>query len=354
MTGVATQQKPIRVFRIRTPGTHYGPLGLVILAGGILFSWVVAYALLALAVSPIAQRVFSVAPTSFFIALALFAAIGPFIWVRIFRRWRFWNAHRKTSLRTRRLARIVGQPGAIQKLPHRVVEYLMRRGPLSSRRLNRFIHDAPPLFVVVANYSPKHPPWPLPVSVPFEPVELRSDRQRILMLVTATLEAQYGTAFEVTGNTTELRSFRSLLLRSAWFFYMFVFVLLPVCYLVYDFAIHGIGWHNIFPILIILYLLSLTLIPLVAERKWWLVPGGLVYREYRVWRSRLRAGFIKPFDTPLIVDVRSGIAFVRRRRNFLGLRCPNLASWVLVAAWLSRARPPTVEEIEAFLGQKLS
>lgn len=95
---------------------------------------------------------------------------------------------------------------------------------------------------------------------------------------------------------------------------------------------------------------------LLRGRTWWLVPGGVVYRDHRLWRKGVSVGLLTPCSSSLVVDMDGAAYFTDRGR----LRC---CSWglgdpdadaralaALLAAWLSRARTPTREEILAFMG----
>jgi len=89
---------------------------------------------------------------------------------------------------------------------------------------------------------------------------------------------------------------------------------------------------------------------LVDPRRWWLVPGGIVYREARSWRKKMKVGMVTPENSPLFVHYEEGYALVRVNTMTLRIGCPDWTGWCVMAAWMSTAARPTKEEVLAFFG----
>ncbi len=90
----------------------------------------------------------------------------------------------------------------------------------------------------------------------------------------------------------------------------------------------------------------LWMVTLIAGRRWWAVPGGIVRVDHRLWRSQRDVRVYRSANTPLFVDYGKSEGYVL----FRGRLATIPASWTLLAAWLSTARSPTDEEILAFVG----
>lgn len=90
----------------------------------------------------------------------------------------------------------------------------------------------------------------------------------------------------------------------------------------------------------------------IGERRWWLVPGGVIVREHRLWRRTMRAGLVRPQDTSIFVDFRTATALFLLNGSACMIRLyKGESAWAFIAGWISTARPPTDEEVLAFLGR---
>jgi hypothetical protein len=93
------------------------------------------------------------------------------------------------------------------------------------------------------------------------------------------------------------------------------------------------------------------ILPLFRERRWWLVPGGLICCEFRFWRKDLTVKIFIPAETPLLLEAKTGQGFLLDHGRVLKFRCTPTTSWVIASGWISTARTPSLDEVRAFLGQ---
>ena len=105
-------------------------------------------------------------------------------------------------------------------------------------------------------------------------------------------------------------------------------------------------------LLMIIPLLAAWLRPLMRERTWWLVPGGLLCREFRMWRRHLDVSLFTAEDSVLFLEMKEGYGIVAAQGRTVRFDCPPHESWItwaVLSAWLSRARRPTLEEARTFI-----
>jgi hypothetical protein len=93
-------------------------------------------------------------------------------------------------------------------------------------------------------------------------------------------------------------------------------------------------------------------VPLFYEHRWWLVPGGLVCRGFRFWHRGVVVKMFTRADTPLFLDARDGTGSVLDGGRLRQFSYPEDDLPAVIAAWVSRARTPSLEEVSAFVGQQ--
>jgi hypothetical protein len=317
-------------------------LALVILAVGIVLSFTV-FLLIGFAIwVPSAEA--AGLPTGFALAVALAGAFcGPVLWIMGYHRFRWSLARAKTPFRDARLKRVVEQPNASARAPHRTIEFLLRSGSPRRQTAERVLTGLPPNIVVVAlprdgRYMP--PPWRTQHS--FEPIELdTNDAQGEWLLQQAW--PQEGTEQEPESEARRIADRRrrrsaSLLVYLGW--------LALVGYLVYGFLASDLHALAIPTLVLGLSILAL-LCRLVRERRWWAVPGGVVLREVAIGKApkicRFDAG-----ESPLVIHQAAKFAYVVRQGRLTKIPCQDHGQWVLLAAWISQARRPNVAEIVSY------
>jgi hypothetical protein len=121
-------------------------------------------------------------------------------------------------------------------------------------------------------------------------------------------------------------------------------------YVVYSVVTKGQRVHALAYVVGLAWIVAAASGSLFWERRWWLVPGGLVCRESRAWRNKLGVRHYTTRESALFIDMRGGYGIVADGRRSLRFASPGWTSWAVLTAWLSRARTPTREEALAFVG----
>lgn len=359
----------LRIYWVRIPIVRWGIIGAVCFAVGVVLLPLLTMLLVGSLAAYLHDALLGGAdwlytPLMLFV-LTLSLGVAPLWWVALA------SMHRRKAMRTprfrsMRLKHLMLHPRVPDRLPHRIVEHAIRSRIFTKRSLHGVLRTIKPGTVVVANgFCRDEFPRPRSNSIPFEPRDLRRDYADLWELMSANVEAQglcdvgkyaarvYEQPFEndrsktdETGRPTIIAAGRAAL-PSVFSASVFVFL----------FYMFWIGWISIAPLFFIALgvLLLSSLGPLAAfywERRWWVVPGGLIYREHAFWRRRMRAGRTISNETPLFVDLAGNNGLILGGDQVLSFRFNSWeAGWALVAAWISTARPPTDEEVLAFLGR---
>lgn len=246
----------------------------------------------------------------------------------------------------------LSREGAAQRFPHRAAGATFRARPVNVKNVASFLHKTPPKYVIAGNLL--QTPRPAVTATPFEPTDIAQDSEHMAWLMVMNLEQQ-GYKSEMQGESNLRRSptvreqFRGLRAALRRWGGLGWYVLLA--YLAYRWWAGGQPYHVFFAVGVLFIAVS-RLQPLFSERRWWIVPGGLVCREFHFWRRGLRLGVFTPEDTPLLVDARSGRGYLLDDGRVRSFPCPQWISWVVVAAWISQARRRTLDELRSFAGMQ--
>ena len=258
--------------------------------------------------------------------------------------------------RRERLASVLGVPSVATRLPHRGVEWVLRRHPTSSRKLRAALRTLPPGTIIVAN-GPRRVDgaWrPAGAHTPFEPVGLASNDEQLGWLL---YQDALGQGHIEEDDTSSAESGRAEVRRvkGATVFGSILSVV-GILWLVYCLflAVTGQwGGHAYFALLVLGMILLGRLADMFWERAWWVVPAGLLCRESRLWRKAMAIRLFAAEESALFLDMREGHGFVHGHGQVLKFDCPHLqipVSWGVLSAWLSTARRPTLEEVRSYLG----
>lgn len=102
-------------------------------------------------------------------------------------------------------------------------------------------------------------------------------------------------------------------------------------------------------IVVVFLLLVGPLLSGLAGHSWWVVPGGVVRRRHRVWRTGVTLRRFGPDDSPLLVDLQRGFgAVLEGKRLCIFALAPGMGMAV-VLGWLSTARV-TDDALLSFFG----
>ena len=362
---------PSRVRFVHAPQLTLGAgTGLLILLGAISV-WLVTFVLLLGFFNLVESRVLPAGADGgawLVIVTIVVALIGPAlfaVWVDGVRRRRIMG---RTRVRHDRLLRLAAREGADRRLPHVRVELAYRRQDERALQWPRRLSDelrhvltecGPGWMIVVRRGKTTFPPLPIPTDAGFEPLNLAEPSEQLDSLLQTSYaktdlprDLRCGPEGSRSRPMRATRWWRAFAARGgpvvswAWLGFMMFVVLHP----------RNTPSGDDYRIMVAGFLLLTLLAGLAAGRTWWLVPGGVVYRDHRLWRKGVRVGLITRRDASVIIDL-SGQAYFAVRGRLVaypwGGQKPAQragASAALLAAWLSRARIPTREEVLAFMG----
>jgi hypothetical protein len=362
---------PSRVRFVHAPQLTLGAgAGLLILLGAISV-WLVTFVLLLGLLDRVESSILPAGadvPAALSIVALVVALTGPAlfaVWVDGVRRRRIMG---RTRVRHDRLTRLAGRKGADQRLPHIGVELAYRRQDERAFQRPRGLTDelrqvltqcGPGWTIVVRRGRTTFPPLPTPTDAGFEPLNVAEPSEQLDSLLRTSYaepdlpgDLRFRTDGSWSRTAPATRRWRSLAARAglvarwAAFAFMLYIMLHP----------RNTPGGGDYRIVVVGFLLLTLLAGLAAGRTWWLVPGGVVYRDHRLWRKGVRVGLITRRDSSVIIDL-SGQAYFAWRDRLVayawGGQKPAQragASAALLAAWLSRARIPTREEVLAFMG----
>ncbi len=255
-----------------------------------------------------------------------------------------------------RLAKISKHPNGSTRLPHRQAESEMRRIRPTKARLKKALARIPPRHVLYLNY-PLRPSSQLPTSndVPFEPIDIAADDEQLNWLVTMNLESG-----------PQLPEFDQPKKKGRWpdgikALLAVIFRLLYILMMIG--AILGGGYDLFFgkwsseSFAFLFYAAIFSggfIIPLFVEKKWFLVPGGVVMRESRLWTRNDQINVYTPNTHGILFDAESRTVALLDGTRLYRFQSDEDVTWPTLAAWLSTARTPTDQEIHTFLGQPAS
>jgi len=277
---------------------------LVVLAVGTLVAFVVSAAALPVFLWLISGP--NAAWPQWLVALPLLLAVaGAAAWVFLFARRPYRMADRHRPFRAERLGLVMGAPAAVSRFPHRLIEHALRRRPVSARGLLPLLRRIPPGQVVFANLP--NAPKPTRNAVSFEPTGITHDVEQLNWLLRMNLEQQGLPAPppETPIDENPRPTVRESLTALGAFLQHWQVLLWWAVAAVYFWKA---GW-SIKVVLLLAATYSVFtrwILPLLRERRWWLVPGGLVLREFYFWRKDVKVKLYRPADTPLFMDAGTG------------------------------------------------
>jgi hypothetical protein len=343
----------VRVHYLHTPVLRQSTLFLLVLVVGILVSYLVGLGLLMI-LAPFVEARTNISHGEMLGASALLAFLPTAVWIWLLSPVAHAPGKSGGRHRGKRLASLLAHGEAAARFPHRLFEqrFLKLKGSLWAMR-SAFL-EVPNGWALLLN-----PPTGLRPGVngvSFEPIDIMQDSEQMTWLIFMNLRQQ-GCECEIQGGPDgrhtptireQLRAARAVLRRWGWLAWYAL-----VAYWAYQSLKTG-GWSHLTSAAILLFLLALRTSPwwlsLFAERRWWVVPGGLVCRSFRFWRRGLELEVFTPEDTPLLVDARSGRGYVVKEGRVRWFPCQQWVAWLVVAAWISQARRPTPDELRSFIG----
>jgi len=232
-----------------------------------------------------------------------------------------------------------------------MVEKALHMRTASPRRMKRLLSKLAPGDAVMLNWPRgKDVLRPAANEIPFEPIDLDNDHDGQLSLMLLNVQEQgEGQVQELLEDGDEEDHTAPHIWEVVKSVFWVLWMIGGLGYLIRELITAG-GLTSVIPLVLILGgFLALWVMPLIAERKWWLVPGGVICRESRLWRRGHRAELITPAQSPLIIDMRSEMVYLLHGRSIRSYACLDGTAWAVAAGWMSRARTPTMAEVRAFL-----
>lgn len=276
--------------------------------------------------------------------------------------WRKYVARFRARSRLERLNRITAHPNSRDRLPHRHIEKLLLDSLVApgttdpSKYLFTSVPTVPPgTCVLLRTTKPSwrhwlrrfdtatQPSWPNPPrrsDIPFEPVGV-ADKDALTSLV----ELQYDRLDQADSNGV-LPEARTMIQSHASPPSTLALVGIAALIVVAASFIGGTTG----PVLLTVFLLEVVIIVMILCRRgrWWIVPGGLVCRRGPLG-SQKTVELLTHENASLIVPNRSGSVTVLKDSDILKFSASSLASWCILAGWISTARTPTLKEVRTLL-----
>jgi len=321
---------------------------------GVIFSWGLAFAAIWAALLALFPSVQGVSAQVAVLAAGLLAYPAPALWLRVMNQLPYAEADRCNPFRKGRLATCLASTGASPRFAHRLIEQLYRAGPVRKKQLLGVLQQLPVGCLVFANLDRgKRVPRPVANAIPFEPVDIQRDVEGLTWLCLMNLEQQHvidppSQSQSPVPQPAVVREELSAL-AGAFRRHWGILLWLPLMYM---------SWRTrqtltlALPIaLFVVWAFGIWVYPLFRERCWWLVPGGLICSEFRLWRRHSEIKLFTAADTPLFLDAQTGRGSLLDHGHIIFFPCPAAISWIVAAGWISNAQTPSLGEVRAFLGQ---
>gem|GEM_PF-5368973 len=173
--GMTNGDRPcVRCRLIYIPTEDRSGLFLLILAVGIIFSWVVAYVLV-LALLTIIVRPTGDPPMWIYLSAVLGGLVGLVGWVLFYEPRPRRLAYQKRANRDGRLAKVVERKDSILRVPHRHIECVLRKKRVRPKDVFRVLSQLQPRELIVVQEMNGPRVVPRPCNHLFEPIEIGHD-----------------------------------------------------------------------------------------------------------------------------------------------------------------------------------
>ncbi|MBI1825491.1 MAG: hypothetical protein HY287_10050 [Planctomycetes bacterium] len=272
--------------------------------------------------------------------------------------WAYWRAYRRrhpksggTRRRLARLEAIEANLAGVVRLPHRVVEHaLLRAGDGWGHRIREIPAIPLGFTTIIIDRKNTNARAMSGLDVSFEPVDFWNEPDAADLL--ARVDERYSLSAKKDPIPTVKWWHFPRHMRNPTGSFLFFAAQMWVWFSVWEMLKGTFSWRRglLFAFVIAIIVLQ-WFVPLIYDRRWWLVPGGFVRQEDRAWWRRLRFSMFSPETHHLVLDFRGtgeGWLFSDSRPIFIRF-LPSLGP-LLAAGWTSTARSPTDAEIHSLFG----
>lgn len=350
-----SETTPIRLHVVRWPAVGFPPVRAILLLSALVSVLLVSVAVIHFVMSHafpsnyiggVVHVLFVSVPLSIAMSLLIFAQHIR----KVDEKYR-----RLRSRRWRRLRRIIERPELNFRYPHRLFEHAFYESPQIPIRRAPFVRRCRPGDVVLCNaFAPGDRLLPRANDIPFGPIDILEDRDRITDYIFA-VRSQLARSHPRERAATPQDAFvseRTRIFVKRWMWRILLLLGgLQLAFVAVKTVSGGWGVEAYLPASIITIGVLALVWRLFFERRWWLAPGGIILREFRFWRSGMMIRLFTPEQTPLVIDARSGVAYLMHRNDVLRFDCPGDTWWAVATAWMSTATPPTMEQVRSFVGE---
>lgn len=377
-TGVGQVRPRLRTIVIQRDA--FGHIGQLIRALGMVVVWLVALAAFCVVVgtSLDAGGKWVFVGIVGEVAVLAWAVAGTAIVLWLGRLW----GQREIKGHMRRLEWMAQRPDAARRVPHRLVELVYLRHARRVwlwrrliRDLDRLVRQIAPGWIIVVRSDPKkHIHVPARTLDSFEPIELDDQGERSLWLfdrawpasriAERVLKEEDNDAPPPQPSGGQRKGWRRFWGRIEPWLRAAVGIAAILLFLHHHgfrgsrSLVWAIGVFGMIAVMAAFVPRVSTLVQrLLLGRQWWVIPGGIAWRDCRLLRTTAEeVGVIRRAASSLVVDVRGfavGRAHGRAKVCWMDRRWGNWGYQIaalIAAAWFCDARTPTAEEVAAFTG----
>lgn len=326
----------------RTPGTS-GQLALLL---GSIVAWLFVFGFLAALLYTLTWSGF---PSGWLLGLSLVAACaGPALWMLFLEHERDEAYRLNHVARITRLQRIAHHTAGKLRLPHRVLELHLRTGSRRKRDLNTVLRCLPPGAAAVVYNRRVRPPYrPKGHDAFFEPIQLITQRGELVDAAQRLLTEEDAVSTATPLAPQPSRSVR----RIAWDRLIAVGTIAFFAISLSWFMSMLFGELGPIGLLLGLTIFSpITLSPLIFRRDVFVVPRAVLIRRSFPWQRSATIDVYSVDTSRLLVDLRTDSMRLADQTGASEFQLDPRCAWILLAAWISRARPPTIDELQACFG----
>ncbi len=354
-TNTNSKSQPPRVLRIWLPSRKNSWYMLVVLAVGVLVSYAITMTIFAAVLAGLFTWFNNSVVEAFLILVSVFmAAIGPYLWIQLYNHWQHQRRTEPTRHRCTRLVNLFSAYKSIERLPHRYIEYLLRQRSANIKPIKRALLTMRHRVVIVAN-GPKLDDFPrlTPNDISFEPIDLIDGEELAGWLVTANIQAQHlaneSKSYDDLGPAEG--SPKHLYQQARHWISQAMNIAGALLFVSWPFISRSNPIEQWIILALVIFVAVVALLNgVLVERRWWLMPGGLFYREHRFWKKKLKVKLLRATDTPLFLNLELSQAMVVDDGTVRSISFGGYTGLAILAGWISTAHTPTEQEIQSFVG----